>query len=301
MEEISATMTNPKTGKAYAINPNSGVWDDNYFDANWGNYNRGIRATNQALDAPIQAIATQRTNNQAFLNNQNNQTNDFLNRYRGTLAGQESTNALAERIGQELGLPQLQANARSLNQTIFNLPQTYSKAMTGYDVNQNQLDRVVGTKQAELAPAAALASQNAQAAETNLNTRLGYAQRDQDRQLLPYQMEQNLMSERFARETTLYSQENQAELDALIAKANARVSLTEGEKNRMHQLAMQEAEFENALKVARENRGSESGGNPYVTLGEGQTLYNTSTNQPVYTAIKTYKPSSGGASGSDWG
>ena len=257
MQEINASSINPKTGKAYAINPSSGVWDDNYFESNYGAQNRATRQLNNDIAAPAAAAARQKTDNAAFLSGQDAQSQDFLNRFRSTLGGQASTQALADKIGQEIGLPQLQANAQALNKTIFNLPATYSKATTGFDVNQNQLDRVVGTKQAELAPAAALAADAAQRAESNVNTRLGYAQRDQDRELLPYQTEQQLLSDRLARETTLYSQANQAELDSLIAKMQAGIQLSEAEKNRAHELSVQEQNYENQRSLNEQQFGQQ--------------------------------------------
>ena len=34
--KIDKSMINPATGKSYAVNPSSGVWDDNYFAQNYG-------------------------------------------------------------------------------------------------------------------------------------------------------------------------------------------------------------------------------------------------------------------------
>lgn len=207
------------------------------------------------LNEITDAATRQRAGTQGFLAGQQGATQDFLGRYTGAIGAQPTTSALAERIGNEVGLPQLQANSRSLNQTLFNLPQTYSKATTGYDVNANQLARIIGQKQSELAPSAALASQNALTAQGDVNTRLGYEQADQAKALVPYQTEQQLLTDRLARESTLYSQNNQHELDSIIAKMTAGVTLSEGEKNRAQQLATAEKSYQTQLALQKQSQG----------------------------------------------
>ena len=246
------------------------------------------------INAPVAQAAANKKELGNIFQGQRGETSDFLNRYTGAIQGQEKTSALAQRIGGELGLPTLQANARSMQNTLFNLPSTYSKATTGYDVNANQLARVVGTKQAELAPAAELAQQNAQDAQNTLNTRMGYEQMDQQKALIPYQSEQGLLSDRMARESSGYTTMMQGELDAIVQKMNAGITLSEGEKNRAQQLAIAEAGFKNALKIAEMNQQKQD---PFVAMGEGTTLFNTQTGQKVYTAPKTATPQAGGSGG----
>jgi hypothetical protein len=273
-------------GKNYTANVNSNGTRSFALGANGG--------STVDLNAPTAQAQQNKTDLQNLFTNQAGQQSDFLNRYTSAIKGQEGSSAMATRIGNELGVPQLQANAQSLNQTLFNLPSTYSAATTGRDVNANQLSRIVGTKQVELSPAAALATQNAQQAQSNLNTRMGYEQADQSKALLPYQTEQQLLTDRLTRESTGYSAANQSILDSIIAKMNAGVTLSEGEKTRAQQLAVQEMQYKQAMDVANVNQ---TASDPYKSLSEGQTLYNTATGQPVYTAAKTYKPTSGGTSG----
>lgn len=213
----------------------------------------------------------QRANTGTFLSGQDKATQDFLTKYSSTINSQPTTSALATRIGAELGLPQLQANATSLNNTLYNIPSVYGKATTGYDVNANQLSRLIGQKQSEIAPAAALAASNAQAAEGNLATRLSYEQADQNKALLPLQAESSFLTDKLARETTLFSQENQSELDGLIAKIQAGVTLSEGEKNRAQQLALAETNYQNQLKL-QQNQQSQPN---FVSVNGG--LYNTTS------------------------
>ena len=96
----------------------------------------------------------------------------------------------------------------TLRNTLTNLPNTYSKATTGFDVNANQLQRIIGTKAGQLAPTMDVAERALSSAESVLDKRLGYAQNDWVRELMPMQTEQDFMRERFSRETTGYSQQS---------------------------------------------------------------------------------------------
>jgi hypothetical protein len=53
--DIKATSINPATGKQYGINPNSGIWDDNYFEGQYGAQNRQYAENKQNSDPIYQA------------------------------------------------------------------------------------------------------------------------------------------------------------------------------------------------------------------------------------------------------
>jgi len=222
----------------------------------------------------------QKTGTQSFLGGQQAGTSDFLKRYGNFIRSQEGTGAMAGRIGKELGIPTLQAGTNLLRSTVANLPSTYSKATTGFDVNANQLSRIIGQKASELAPALETSERSLETAQGNLATRLGYEQYDQARLEKPFGVEQDFMSDRLARETTLFSQENERELDALIAKINAGVTLTEGEKNRANQLSIAEKGFQNELAIEKEKN---TGQKP-VSTDTGDWMWDSSTSQwvPVF-------------------
>jgi hypothetical protein len=154
-------------------------------------------------------LAQQATDTAAFNAKQQGQQNDFLTAYKNAVGGQETQTAAAARIGASLGLPQLQANSQALNNTLFQLPQTYGKATTGFDVNSNQLAQIIAQKQSELAPSATLAASNVQNAQNNLSTQLGYEQADQSKALLPYQEQGQLLSDQLARESSGFTQDKQ--------------------------------------------------------------------------------------------
>ncbi|MBZ5529717.1 MAG: hypothetical protein LAN71_17710 [Acidobacteriia bacterium] len=231
----------------------------------------------------------QRAGTQGLLAGQNTATADYLKRYTDFINSQEGASAMAGRIGQELGIPTLQSNATMLRNTLTNLPSTYSKATTGYDVNQNQLSRIVGQKSSELAPAVTTAETSLANAQNVLGQRMGYEQIDQARLEKPFATEKDFLADRLARETTLYSQDNQNELNALITKIQTGVTLSEGEKNRANQLALQEKQYQQALETAK----IQTGGSGYMTVGEGSAVYDPVTGKMLYKNPKTYQASQG--------
>ncbi len=220
---------------------------------------------------------------EALLTSQNAMSDDFLNRYRGAVTGQERVSDMATRIGGELGLPQLQSNATMLRNTLTNLPSTYSKAVRGFDVNSNQLDRIIATKAGALAPAVATAENSLAGAQSTLDRRLGYEQIDQQKELLPFQTEQSLLSERLARETTAFDRTAESELNGLIQKIQAGITLSEGEKNRAQQLAIAEQNFQNQLKLNNEQQKSQGPQTQIIEQNGVKYLINSQTGQKIAT------------------
>lgn len=217
------------------------------------------------LNAPVDAANRQRAATGTLLANQDLKTEGFLGKFSNLINSQGTTEALAGRIGEELNLPTLSKNAFNLQQQMYELPSTYSAATRGFDVNNNQLQRIIGQKSSELGPVAQRATDQAQFAQGQLATRLGYAQNDWNRQLLPLNSEQDFLTDRMARETNLYSQDNQNELNALIQKGN----WTQAEKDRAQQLAIAEKGYANSLEVAKINNQPK----PFA-LNNGQGIYN---------------------------
>lgn len=220
--------------------------------------------TDVNLNELTDTVAKQRAGTSSLLAGQNTTSSDYLKRYTDFINSQEGATAMAGRIGGELGIPTLQANATMLRNTLTNLPSTYSAATTGRDVNANQLSRIIGQKSSELSPMVQTAETSLQNASAERTARMGFEQYDQNKQLLPYQTEKDLLSERQAREATLYTTDNSNELTALIQKINSGVTLSEGEKNRANSLAIAEKSYENALKIARENNNAKA---PTSTTG----------------------------------
>lgn len=191
-------------------------------------------------------LGTNRTN---FNLGQKVEQDDFMTRLRKNIAGQEALPHMYQRIGDELGLPNLRNTVNTLTSNIANIPQTYGQATRGFDVNANQLGRIITQKAGEAAPALTAAQGALSSAEGVQSNMIAATQAEQQKQLKPFETEQSLMSERHAREATGYSQDMQAELNTYITKLNSGITLTEGEKQRANQLAMIEKQFEANKKL----------------------------------------------------
>lgn len=255
---------------------------------------------NPDLNAPVQAAQAQKGQLDTLFAGQRNEQGGFLNDYKSLLGSQPTMAQSAQRIGDSLGLPQLQGNATMLRNTLSNLPSTYSAATRGTDVNNNQLQRIVGQKSSELAPAVETAERSLSGAQDNLSRMLGYETADKDRALLPIQARQQLMSEQQARETSGYSQQMQREFDGIIAKMQSGVQLSMQEKDLASRYALSEKQFEQQKQLNQQQHDLSPAAKQdrYVTLGDGATLYDTQTGKVVSENTKNFAGTAGG--GSDW-
>src|SRR3990167_2816476 len=102
------------------------------------------------LNAPANAVSRQRIANREFLAGQNQVTSDFLNKFGNVITGQGTTAQAAQGIGEELGLPALRQNAFNMQQQVLDIPEVYKAGTRGFDVNSNQLARIVNQKTSEL-------------------------------------------------------------------------------------------------------------------------------------------------------
>lgn len=192
-------------------------------------------------------MPTNRTN---FYAGQKAEVGDYLGRYTNAINSQEPLTHMQDRIGRELGLPQLQQSANQLNTTLANLPYTYSGATRGFDVNANQLNRIVSTKSSAMAPTVNAVNTALGSAQNQLVTRMGLTQQQQAKELLPYQSEQQLLNDRLTRESTGFTQEAEGLLQSYIQKMMAGVALSTGEQNRANALAIAKLSYDAAKYAA---------------------------------------------------
>lgn len=206
------------------------------------------------LNAPVAAAQAQKGQLNTLFSGQQNDVNNFSSGLSNFVNNFPSPDALATRIGGELGLPALRQNAQTLNTTFANLPSTYRDATRGYDVNANQLSRLTGEKAYEMAPAMTTANNALATGENQLSQRMGYAQQGFQNQLIPYQSQQQLLSDRLARETTGYTTQMSNELNALISKMQSGVTMNQGDLERANQLAIAEKGYANQLAVTKQQQ-----------------------------------------------
>lgn len=222
---------------------------------------------------------------------------EFLTRFRGALAGQEALPAMAARLGNELGVPALRENAFGLQQSLKAIPRVQTAATRGFDVNENQRQRIIAQKQSELAPAAQEATAQQQFAESQLAQQLGFAQQEQQKQLMPFQTEASMLSDRVAREITGYQQSQQGELNALLQQMSLGAQLSQAEMARATALAQQENQYklqQQQLEAQYRYRPTDSSG-----------LYDTLTGKivgrslPAGTTVGNIKDYLGGSNTTD--
>lgn len=197
------------------------------------------------LDQYLSGISGKRA---ALNTSQAGQQSDFLGRYTGAINGQETSSAMADRIGGKLGLPELQKNATTLNTTLANIPYTYGAATKGFDVNNNQLNRIIGQKSSELTPVVNSTNNALSTAQGQLTSRMGYEQADQAKQLAPYQSEQSLLTDRLNRESAGFNTDAESELSSYLAKMNAGIQLSQAEQTRAENLAQSKLAYDQADK-----------------------------------------------------
>ena len=200
---------------------------------------------------------------------------DFLSRYRGAVLGQETVPAMYARIAKETGLDTAKAANQQVQGTLTQLPYTYSKATRGFDVNANQLQRIIGQKASELAPTAAATAASAASAQEAADRMMGYTQAQQAKELTPFSTEQTLLMDRQARETSGFPAQAEMEYNALVQKAQMGITLSEGEKNRAAQL--EAAKMQRDAQMEQIKYQTEHA-NKYSATGTGG-VFNTQTGQ----------------------
>jgi hypothetical protein len=237
----------------------------------------------------------------SMMGSQNAEQQSFLKDYKDTIAGQETQSQMADRLGAKYNLPTLSKNAFDAQQALYNAPEVVTSSVRGSDVNQNQLDRMKSYQIQKLSPIAQKAQDQANFVQGTVNTQMGYATKDQEKALSIFPVQQQLMMDRQAREASFFSSQQEQELNSIIAKMNAGIQISEGEKNRAAQLANSERTYN--AELARIAEAANTAKNSYLTLSPGETAYNPSTGRAMYTApykattTSTYKPNFGGG----WG
>jgi hypothetical protein len=152
--------------------------------------------------------------------------------------------AIRSRLEGDLNLPSLRDSAFNLTQTLKSIPGNENKIADQVGISAPRLAKRVAQKQSELAPSVQDAVSQAQFAEGEFTKRYGY-------ETQPYQFEFDLLTDRFAREATGYSSEQQRGLDLLLAKMNEGLQLTLAEQNRASQLAESEKEYERQKELMK--------------------------------------------------
>lgn len=162
----------------------------------------------------------------------------------------------------------------------------YGTGAGGY-ANSGQVDKAISTNYLP----------RYQQAVTNLNNGTQLAQGEENMQITPYTTEATLLNERLARESTAYSQEQQKELDTLVAQMNAGVQLTDAQIQQATTLATAEQHYQETLATIQGNKDVANITNErFRAIGAGG-IYDPLTGQ----VIQGVKSAGSGATGSTGG
>lgn len=168
----------------------------------------------------------------------------FLGALNERIAGQETLTAAGERIGGELQLPALRESAFNLTQTLKNIPRTQETISKQVGISAPNLQKRIAAEQGKIAPLAQEAVNQQQFSEQELGTRLGYLVAEQAKELEPfYKAQLPLLSDRLAREVSLYTQDKQNELSLLLTKMSQGFQASQAELDRANQLAIAEKQY----------------------------------------------------------
>ena len=214
----------------------------------------------------MQGVGTQAGN---MFNQQNAAVGNYLQNYSNAINNQETAPAMWQRLANETGYNAANQQAMTLNNQLNYVPQTETAAMKGFDVNNNQLNTDIGLQEWKLAPLAQRASSNAtNIAQNIMNPQIQAEQAQQQKELTPYTAEGSFLTDYMARQTSTFTTDAQAQLQALEAKQTAGVALTNDEQNNLNSLKIAEEGYNNAITLAQISQ-------QYKTLGQGDTLLST--------------------------
>lgn len=230
----------------------------------------GVAGTGFNLPDFSGIVNQQRQATSGLLSGQQAQIGDYLQGYRNAIGGQETQQAMWNRLAQETGYPQLMQQATTLNNQLAMIPQTQISATRGYDVNANQLDRLMNMQQWKLAPLAQRATAQAQTAGQLMSGQIAATQAQQQKELLPYQAQQALLTDQLARQATMFTSQNESELQGLEYAMQTGAQLTSGQLDRYNELKKAQIAYNQAISTANIAQ-------MYRTLSPAQGVFNAVT------------------------
>lgn len=186
-------------------------------------FSTNVNDYSSQLDSLLGGYTGART---SFYGGQRNDINDFLGRYKTAIAGQTPYSALQERAENEYGVPQLQKTATTVQNAFNAIPGTYTSGAKGYDVNANQLSKIIGTKTSEMAPAVQASNTALSNATTAAGARTAQGIAQQEKELRPYASEQSMLGDALARESTGFTTEMEAKLNGYLDKMKQGIALS---------------------------------------------------------------------------
>jgi len=240
-------------------------------------FSTNVNDYSKNLDSLLGGYTPART---SFYTGQRGDVNEFLSRYRSTIAGQTPYSAVRERAENEYGVPQLRTTATTLRNTLNQIPYTTSAAAKGFDVNANQQNRMIAQQTSDMAPGVTAAETALSNAELGADKRYQSTLDQQEKELRPFTSEQSMLGEALAREATGFTTEMEAKLNSYLEKMKQGIALSTTEYQEAQAYARQKLQYDQAVKVAEIDAAGKlavAKANPYSTVGYDSGIYNTQT------------------------
>lgn len=282
---------NPDTGKANAINPSSGVWDDNYFASKYGAANKA----EQQNMAQYDTLGSQVKNatSDFVTNTVNPAENSAFNDYLHTVQSQQPSVDFYQQQLDKGGVPALQKTSATLQGQIYNLEDTLKRvepnvsATTGNSlVTEAQRQGLVtaaqkplseqlgtlGTAEGRITDAITQGKADALAL-TNLNSA------DQAKIVDAFKTKLSLAQSQGAAALQAFTTDISNTLNVSLAKIARGEKLSDAEAANAFTLLQMKNQA--ALDIQKANAAPSNNSSRYITLGDGAMVYDTQTGKMV--------------------
>ena len=248
-------------------------------------FNQGVNTGNNAINSfdPTGASNSVRSGYTSLLGSQTGEgpTNsaDYAKIYADTIAKNPTATDLYSTANSLFNVPNLQKQATYLNNQVTNTaPRAYSLAR-GFDFSEPQVENKINTDLRFLQPQATAATANANTASNLAAQWVNQGMTQNQINLLPVQKQGDMLADALARQSAGFDIAAQNELQGLVAKMNAGVTLSQAEIQRANVLMQAAQSYQQALDVANIQKQQALGvaqiGNQYQTVPAGNTLVNT--------------------------
>lgn len=221
--------------------------------------------------------------------NQQQGSQSYQDQYAKAVAANPTVSQLYDTANQNFNVPGLMQQSTNLNNAMLQDPQQNVNAAKGFNYDANQVGQQTTQDLARLSPIAAAATNQAQQAQTLAGQQVAAGQAQNAQNLLPIQSQQQFLLQQQGNQAQAYVTANSDAFQALTAKMNAGVQLSQTEAT-MYNAYIQAQESLQQQQLA--NQGSLANtiqGQKFATIPAGSNLVNTFAQSTLNPATGTTK------------
>lgn len=213
--------------------------------------------------------------------NQQQGSQSYQDQYAKAVAANPTVSQLYDTANQNFNVPGLMQQSTNLNNAMLQDPQQNVNAAKGFNYDANQVGQQTTQDLARLSPIAAAATNQAQQAQTLAGQQVAAGQAQNAQNLLPIQSQQQFLLQQQGNQAQAYVAANTDAFQALTAKMNAGVQLSQTEATMYNQYIQAQAQVQAAQTTA--NASVQSANitgqlaNKFANVAAGNTLVNTET------------------------